>query len=238
MRARIIALCLGLALVAAVLGAPSRALAQGTRGTPATAAPDRSAAREFVYAAYRLRVAVKAQAPAIEQSAAIARGPACRKALGGASRRQVAAHLDDLVGALVDILTGTLLAPVGPQLAAYQAQLDRIPTTDPVLRSGRAAWRSSMVLYAQVRPLPSDLCARLDGWRAAGYARAARPELQPKAVQAVLSGTRTIDRKLDAAVVRLRVLGATAGQARRFAGDTLFDGVVDDDVLGLPDPTS
>jgi hypothetical protein len=231
MRARTIALWLGLALGVA-LGLPAAAHAQGD--PPALA--DRAAAREYVYAAYRLRVAVKAEAPAIEQAAALARGPACRRALGGASRRQVSEHLDDLVGALVDILTGTLLAPVRAHLATYQAELDRIPTRDPALRSGRAAWRASMVLYRQVRPLPADLCSRLDGWRAAGYARAARPELQPPAVQAVLAGTRTIDRKLDAAVRRLVELGATPGQARRFAGDTLFDGVVDDRILGLPDP--
>jgi hypothetical protein len=125
---------------------------------------------------------------------------------------------------------------VGQQLATYQAELDRIATDDPALRSGRAAWRASMALYRQVRPLPADLCTRLDGWRAAGYAPVARPDLQPASVRAVLAGTRTIDRKLDAATVRLIELGATPGQARRFAGDTLFDGIADESLLGLPDP--
>jgi hypothetical protein len=200
----------------------------------AQAAPDdRAAAREFAYAAYRLRVAIKARLPAIDQAAAITRSPACRSALRGATPQQERRHLDDLVGVLVDLLAGAMFAPVAEPLQTYQAELDRVATADPALRSGRAAWRASVALYVQVRPLPADLCAQLARWRTAGYGASARPDLQPAAVRRILDGSGTVDAKLHLAAARLVALGVTEGQARRFAGDTLFAGFSAEDLLGL-----
>jgi hypothetical protein len=217
-----------LAAVAAVLaGFPATAAAQ--------ASDDRAAAREFAYAAYRLRVAIKARMPQIQQAAARTREPACRAALRGATPDQQRDHLDDLVGVLFDLLAGAMLAPVAEPLQTFQAELDRVPTADPLLRSGRAAWRSSVALYAQVRPLPADLCNRLRAWRSAGYAVSARPDLQPRAVRRILEGSTSVDAKLHIAAARMVALGVTEGQARRFAGDTLFDGFSPEDLLGLSD---
>jgi hypothetical protein len=214
-----------LILVVVVLAAPASAAAQ---------APDeRAAAREFAYAAYRLRVAIKARMPQIEQAAAITRAPACRTALRGPTVAQQRRYLDDLVGVLFDLLAGAMLSPAVEPLQRFQAELDAIATEDPLLRSGRAAWRASVALYAQVRPLPADLCARLRAWRRAGYATNARPDLQPQAVRKILEGSGTVDAKLHLAAARMVALGVTAGQARRFAGDTLFDGFSPDELLGL-----
>jgi hypothetical protein len=134
---------------------------------------------------------------------------------------------------LVDLLAGAMFAPVSEPLRTFQAELDRVPTTDPALRSGRAAWRESVGLYLQVRPLPSDLCAQLGRWRTAGYAAAARPALQPAGVRRILDGSGTVDAKLHLAAARMVALGVSQGQARRFAGDTLFDGFSPEDLLGL-----
>ena len=218
--------CLVAAALVAVLGVPSVAAAQ--------AVPDeRAAAREFSYAAYRLRVVIKLRMPAIDQAAAITRSPACRAALRGATPEQERAHVDDLVGVLVDLLAGAMLAPVAEPLQTFQAELDRVPTADPALRSGRAAWRTSVALYQQVRPLPADLCAQLERWRTAGYATAARPDLQPVAVRGILDGSGTVDGKLRLAAARMVALGIPEGRARRFAGDTLFNGFSAEDLLGL-----
>jgi hypothetical protein len=217
--------CLAVVALGAMLGVPQVAAAQ---------APDeRAAAREFSYAAYRLRVAVKARLPEIERAASITRSPACRAALSGGTPAQQRKHVDDLVGVLVDLLAGAMFAPVSEQLRSFQAELDRVPTADPALRSGRAAWRKSIALYVQVRPLPSDLCAQLGRWRTAGYAAGARPALQPTAVRRILDGSGTVDAKLHIAASRMVALGVSQGQARRFAGDTVFDGFSPEDLLGL-----
>jgi hypothetical protein len=217
--------CLVAVVLGALLGVPQVAAAQ---------APDeRAAAREFSYAAYRLRVAVKARLPEIDRAASITRTPACRTALSGGTPAQQRRHVDDLVGVLVDLLAGAMFAPVSEPLRTFQAELDRVPTTDPALRSGRAAWRESVGLYLQVRPLPSDLCAQLGRWRTAGYAAAARPALQPAGVRRILDGSGTVDAKLHLAAARMVALGVSQGQARRFAGDTLFDGFSPEDLLGL-----
>ena len=217
--------CLAAVALGAMLGVPQVAAAQ---------APDeRAAAREFSYAAYRLRVAVKARLPEVERAASITRSPACRSALSGGTPAQQRKHVDDLVGVLVDLLAGAMFAPVSEQLRSFQAELDRVPTADPALRSGRAAWRQSVALYVQVRPLPSDLCAQLGRWRTAGYAAGARPALQPTAVRRILDGSGTVDAKLHIAAARMVALGVSQGQARRFAGDTVFDGFSPEDLLGL-----
>jgi hypothetical protein len=217
--------CLVAVVLGALLGVPQVVAAQ---------APDeRAGAREFSYAAYRLRVAVKARLPEIDRAASITRTPACRTALSGGTPAQQRRHVDDLVGVLVDLLAGAMFAPVSEPLRTFQAELDRVPTTDPALRSGRAAWRESVGLYLQVRPLPSDLCAQLGRWRTAGYAAAARPALQPAGVRRILDGSGTVDAKLHLAAARMVALGVSQGQARRFAGDTLFDGFSPEDLLGL-----
>jgi hypothetical protein len=218
--------CLAAVALAVLLGAPGVAVAQGAPDEPA-------AAREFSYAAYRLRVAIKARLPEIQAAAALTRVPTCRAALRGATPAQQREHLDDLVGVLVDLLAGAMFAPVAGPLQTFQAELDRIATADPSLRSGRAAWRTSIALYLRVRPLPTDVCAQLERWRTAGYAAAARPDFQPPDVRRILDGSGAVDAKLQLAGARMVELGVPVGRARRFAGDTLFNGFSPEDLLGL-----
>ena len=71
------------------------------------------------------------------------------------------------------------------------------------------------------------------GVAAWGYAASARPDLQPREVRRILEGSGTVDAKLHFAAARMVALGVTEGQARRFAGDTLFNGFSPDELLGL-----
>ena len=49
----------------------------------------------------------------------------------------------------------------------------------------------------------------------------------------ILDGSGTVDAKLHIAAARMVALGVGQGQARRFAGDTVFDGFSPEDLLGL-----
>ena len=217
--------CLAAVALGAMLGVPQVAAAQ---------APDeRAAAREFSYAAYRLRVAVKARLPEIERAASITRAPACRAALSGGTPAQQRKHVDDLVGVLVDLLAGAMFAPVSEQLRSFQAELDRVPTADPALRSGRAAWRQSVALYVQVRPLPSDLCAQLGRWRppATPPARDRRCSRLP----CVASSTAPAPWTPSCTSPPRGWSRWASARGRRGVspGDTIFDGFSPEDLLGL-----
>jgi hypothetical protein len=100
-----------------------------------------------------------------------------------------------------------------------------VPTGDTALRSGRAAWRSSVAHIATFPP-DLDICGTLERWRRTGFSRAAAPfglggdRLGPYAASAAT--------KLAAAERRMRELGVAPGPARRFGGETLLEGIGDD----------
>ncbi len=201
------------------------ALSMPQASAAATQPDERAAAREFSYAAYRLRVAIRAQDPAIEQAARILSAPDCLLALGLFDDVPAKAQ-DDVSAVATDMLAGAAFAPIAAPLRTFAAELDAIATADPALRSGRATWRSDALALAQARPLPRKVCATLRRWRLKGYRDADRPHLQPAAVRRALTkdGSRA-ERRLRRAAARMVQLGVTRGQARRFTGDTLFDGV-------------
>lgn len=195
------------------------------------AAPDeRAAAREFSFAAYRARVKVKAQGPAI-RAALVARidaldDPRCLRAFAAAPQA-AQDRVVEAVGIMVGLpLIDGLRAPV----AQLVAELERVPTADPALRSGRAAWRAEAQFLARLPVLP-DMCAALEAWRRAGF----RPGAAPIDLERLAGGSLdTVDAKLGAAAARMRSLGVSAGAARRFTGDNLLDGVVDEDDISAP----
>jgi hypothetical protein len=82
-----------------------------------------------------------------------------------------------------------------------------------------------------VHATPADVCARLAAWARSGYADAAQPMLQPKPIHdfianpPVTDDTGGVAAPLRRAAARIVELGVTKGQARRFSGETLFDGV-------------
>jgi hypothetical protein len=210
-------------LVAAALAAgatPAGAQAPSPRPS------DRAAAREFSFAAYRLRVAVLAQKPQVEAGAARA-----LRALGDSRcDRAVSASPDSrkvdvvLVAALIAV--APVYEPIRAALDRYLAELERVPTADPVLRSGRAGWRSEIDLLHRLPSIP-DPCAALEAWQRAGYAPGAAP-VNPAAI--LNPGLAAADDKLGRAGRRMRELGVSAGAARRFTGATLFAGIADEEL--------
>lgn len=201
---------------------------------------ERAAAREFAYAAYRLRVKIKAAAPAIRQVAEDLDTPACRTALGP----DADADLDKLprgaqigiVATLVELELGASFAPVKDAYAQFITELDRVPTADPALIDGRNVWRTQVEFYEQLGPVPTDLCEQLRRWRLAGYPADAIPAAQPEAVHralvawvthAVSSHEKPSEGRPEPrrAAKRMRQLGVSAAQAKRFTGETLLDGV-------------
>jgi hypothetical protein len=212
------------ALVAAAVACAAPAAAHGQSPPPAVPpAPGpplsaRAAARELSFAAYRLRVKVLAQ-----QDAILAKLEVSLNALDdNRCDRAVRAAPDDR--ALEVVLVALLLIvapgydPVRPALDTFLAELEAIPIADPILRSGRAGWRSEVDLIRRLPSVP-DPCGTLQTWRRAGYADSASPIV----VAAVLNpGLIAAEDKLARAARRMRALGVGAGAARRFTGDGMF----------------
>ena len=135
--------------------------------------------------------------------------------------------------ALLEIEAGPIKAP----LAAFSARLDQIPMRDAKLKSGRAAWRFYAAKFAQFAPAPTDICARLDAWRQAGYPAASRPEIHDPVFEEALRNDARYDRldaKLERSGRRLRELGLSKRVVGWWTGDTLLDEVDPPDDL-LPE---
>ena len=79
---------------------------------------------------------------------------------------------------------------------------------DAKLKSGRAAWRIYAAKFGQFAPAPTDICARLDAWRQAGYPAASRPAIKDPVFEEALGNNRydRLDAKLERSGERLRKL--------------------------------
>jgi hypothetical protein len=105
-----------------------------------------------------------------------------------------------------------------PALARFRTDLANAQTLDPLLISGRAAWRRAAKAYMALPPR-GDVCADLAAWRRAGYplstVRAARAEY--RTVFGAIG--RGFARKIAAAADRMRELGISEQDAKAFEGD-------------------
>jgi hypothetical protein len=202
------------ALLLLALAAPAASAAPGDR---ATAAAVRQATID-------LRKAVLAQAPAIRAAQNQFRDdPACTTALKGVPDDQ---NTDLLLGFVLPALFEIEVGPIKAPLAAFTARLDQIPMRDAKLKSGRAVWRFYAAKYAQFAPAPTDICARLDAWRQAGYPAASRPAIHDPVFEESLRNDERYDRldaKLERSGERLRKLGVSKRVVGWWTGDTLTD---------------
>jgi hypothetical protein len=189
---------------------------------PAQAPDERAAAREFSFAAYRLRVAILAQEVAIDDKLL----NVTLEALGDdrCDRADDAAPgIRGIEVLLIDILLAFAPAydPIRPALDTFLAQLEAIPTNDTALRGGRAGWRTEIDI---IRRLPStpDPCAALQAWQRTGFDEDRAPipidVLTNPAAEAAAG-------KVAAAARRMRQLGVGATAAKRFRGRQMFRGV-------------
>lgn len=196
---------------------------------PTHSTSDRAAAREFSYAAYRLRVAVLANKPEVRRRAEALAAPDCyldgRRILKDKNRparaRAVAVSL--LITALFDVA----LAPQRAALETFQAELDRVPVDNATLRSGRAAWRTDLAAHRAVVPLPADICSQVKRWRESGYRYSQRPSFTPVAEE-MLNDDLPPSPKLIAASRELERLGIKPFAARRFTGTPILVDVADE----------
>jgi hypothetical protein len=194
---------------------------------PADAAPPRSAQR-FADAALRAKVAINALRPEISRSLREADLGRC-----GDLGDQAPARAERTAGALIDLaLAQALLGPTQPVLERFVADLEAIPTRDPALRSGRAAWRESVAALGRL-PAFDQPCAALERWAKAGWSPAARPPVPVAEIERLDSDRldERFDRGVARAARRLRRLGISAGAAKRFTGETLFEDAVDEIVV-------
>ena len=138
---------------------------------------------------------------------------------------------------LVAAMFGPMFEPARPVLHQIVGDLEAIPTRDPILRSGRAAWRV-VVQYFDRFPRIEAPCEQLERWAGSGWRASARPDFDFAAFEQLIEGEdvgiETAERKLQRAARRLRRLGVSKGDAKRFTGDTLFDDVPDE-VVGEGD---
>lgn len=203
------------------------AIAIGLTAAPPAGGADRdpadvASAREFSFAAYRLRVAVKAAGP--EMARRKKELSDCSSVYTEAPRRAKKAALEVYFAA--DLLV--LLDGIRQPLAVFVAELDRVPVEDAALRRGRAAWRGNATDLAAIAPVPADVCDQFARWQAAGYTDATRPAVDTKGFRRLGEDDKTSNRRarrLRAAVRRMRELGVRRGTAERFAGDTLLEGI-------------
>lgn len=107
-------------------------------------------------------------------------------------------------------------------------ELDAVRTTDPALRGARAVWHEALEV-AETMPDGIDGCAKVERWKAAGWSEAARPALPEvdAAAGAAISTTeaeeRRTERRVRAAVRRLRALGVAPKVAGRFDPEVFRD---------------
>jgi hypothetical protein len=176
----------------------------------AAAQDEPAAARAFADAADRFRAAVAGL------GADLAPGVAkdldrCPLILEGLSQRDEVVAGNQLALAILREFG----AAITPALSALRTDLANVPTRDPALLSGRAAYRQIGRAYASLGA-PTDVCATLRAWRRAGRprsaGRAAWERLQP-----VRRLGREQRRKLRAATQRMIELGVPKPDAERFS---------------------
>jgi hypothetical protein len=213
-------------VLATAVAAPVASAAPGVKATGPSATPgdkaDAAAIRKATIALHGYILAVK---PGIEASFGQFRDPTCAKALAGAPDAQTEDLFDDF---LVPALFQMLVHPLQNGMHKLVADIDALQLEDPVLRSGRAGWRVLATQFGAVGAPPTDLCARLDAWRKAGYPAASRPAIEDPGITVLLrddSGEQRIQRKLNRSGERLRELGVSKRVVGWWTGDTLLDDI-------------
>jgi hypothetical protein len=109
----------------------------------------------------------------------------------------------------------------GPVVTAAAADMAAVPTTDPVLRSGRAAWRRVAGAYARFGSLaPVHYCSVLREYVRGDFRRTREIRAAIRMYhRASAWDTTDIDAALSAAVKRLVELGVPAADADAFDGE-------------------
>ena len=193
---------------------------------PASSAPAATSAQRFADAVERGKSAIRAKKPEFKAVAEAVDFERCERALE--AKPPPEREIDRFATFLVIAVLQPTIQPSMPVLRQIVADLDAIPTRDPVLKSGRAAWREIVASFG-LFPILDKPCEQLEAWAASGWKASARPDFDFAAFEK-LAGEDSFegaDAKLERAARRMRQLGVSKGDAERFTGETLFDDVED-----------
>jgi hypothetical protein len=198
---------------------------------PAAEAPAATTAERFAAAVERGKSAIRAKEPEFRAAFEAVDFDACES--GTSERRPPKREAERLGLFLGAVIVQPVFGPSKPVLRQIVDDLDAIPTNDPVLRSGRAAWRRIVELIHQT-PVLEKPCEQLEAWARSGWKASARPKMDFEAFGELLEDldSDALERKIERAARRLRRLGVSKGAAERFTGETLYDDLPDD-ITGL-----
>lgn len=193
---------------------------------PAATAPAATTAQRFADAVERGKSALRAKEPEFRAATKALNFEKCERVLE--RKPPPEREIDRFDAFLVAAMFGPMFEPAKPVLHQIVADLDAIPTRDPILKSGRAGWRG-VVRYLALFPALEAPCDQLEKWANSGWRASARPDFDFAAFERVVEDedkrAAEASRKLERAARRLRQLGVSKGDAKRFTGETLFDGL-------------
>lgn len=170
-----------------------------------------SSAQRFADAALRYREALVAQLPELDRRLTAMETDQCGAVLRRAPQRRV---MKAFIFAVATVAGPFIDISIEPSRQLVR-DLEATPTSDPILRSGRAAWRASLD-HSLRWPRHEQPCRALERWAASGWSPAAFPPFDQKGYVALAEQTLRTAEKLDRAGRRLRQLGVPAAQAARF----------------------
>jgi hypothetical protein len=108
--------------------------------------------------------------------------------------------------------------PLKAALQRFRDDLAAAMTQDPLLISGRAAWRRLAKAYMALPP-GGNVCDDLAAWRRKGYDRGTVRAAQTEYRTVFAASGRGWQRKIAAAADRMRELGVSEQDAKAFEGD-------------------
>ena len=195
---------------------------------PATTAPAATTAQRFADAVERGKSAMRAKEPEFRAAIDALNFETCERVLE--RKPPPEREIDRFAMFLVATMFGPMFEPAKPVLHQIVADLDAIPTRDPILKSGRAGWRT-IVQYFDRFPRIEAPCEQLEKWANSGWKASARPAFDFEAFERLVEGEDSVElagRKIERAARRLRQLGVSKGDAKRFTGESLFDEIPDE----------
>lgn len=189
-------------------------------------ARERSAAKAFADAAAELTTAVRQTAPTVR----INREAVNTACLGSQLQRAKQAGVpSDVLGRVAHqgngLLHELIYEPTIPALERFVARLDRVRTSDPVLRAGRTAWRRHLAAFRVYAALdvPIDACDQLAAWVDSGGTAPLLPSVDfTAALRELQSGVGLREQRMRQAAARLRARGQAKQRADRFTFSTAF----------------
>ena len=194
---------------------------------PAAPSPAATSAQRFADAVERGKSAIRAKKPEFRAAVEAMNLDSCERVLE--KKPPPEREADRFVLFLVAASVQPLFQPSLPVLDQIVAELGAIPTRDPILKSGRAAWREVVVSF-RAFPTVEKPCEQLEAWADAGWKASARPKFDFAGFERQLDEVddENIEGKFERAARRMRQLGVSKGDAERFTGETLFEDVEDE----------